>query len=389
MSSNNGTVTTPVNTPPTTPPILNSEPVLETEKLITFIDEQIPSGESFFNNLETFTNTSGTDIAIASTYRHGPSGYNFEDKVQIQVISASGSIAQINLPQLSVYRWGWKAVNSVSPNVCFLSNSRDNGKDKLYYLVYCNGPIGFRSYILSLNTTAKILSVALDTTEFIYDIKINHQDELVYLTHSYDASTTLFTYTLKKYPAAQVIDSVVSNQLNGFSLSNVNIIQNPNGDYLINLVKSVSDTYSFALYSFASNSMQTLNLTRNATQFLQDKDTKKVFYYNSGSSQLASGLFSINLSNSNDTKQSEDVNYIYKYQSLGEGLFTKYGMPYGTSKGLAWFSYDEGKSFKEILNTPAQTNQIVRTINKEMYLVGVNQYSNNRVVATLYKLKEH
>lgn len=390
MSSNTGVG----NTTPTTPltpatPVINGEPILETEKLTTLIDEQIPSNEMFYNNLDTFTNTAGTDVAVASTYRHGINGQNFEDKVQIQVISASGSVAQINLPQLSSYRWGWKAVNSISPNICYISHAKDNRKEKIMYLVLCNGPIGFKSYVLSLNTNSKILSVALETPEFIYDIAFNNQDELVYLTHSYNISTTLFTYALKRLPTQQTITSVTSNQLNGFSLSNPNIMQNSNGEYFINVLKSASGVNSFALYHFASGSLQSLNLSRNVYSFLQDKDTKRLFYYNFGFSTFTNALFNIDLSTSNEMKHSENNMYIYKYQSLGKGIITKYGMPYGTAKGQAWISYDEGKNFKEIVNAPAQTNEIVRTANNDMYLVGVDQLSANRAVASIHKLKEH
>lgn len=387
LSSNTGTGNVPL-APPNTPTPVNAEPVLETEKLTTLIDEQIPTYETFFNNLDTFTNTLGTNIVVATSYRHGANAQNFEDKVQIQMISASGSVTNINLPQLSQYRWGWKAVNSVVPNICFLANSKDNGLDQLYYSVNCNGPIGFKNYILSLNPNSKILSVVMELNQFVYDMRFNQQDELIYLTNYYEASTSSFTYLLKKSPTGQTVASVNTNQLNGFNLSNAVLMQNANGEYIINLVKNVSGSNTYAFYSFSSNSLQEVSISRVAMDFLQDKDSKKIFYYNLGSQQLSSGLFNINLATSSETKLSEDGNYIYRYQSLGSGIITKYGMPYNTSDGKAWISYDEGKAFKEIINPPAQTNQIVRTTGKEMYLVGVNQYSNSRVVATLYRLKE-
>lgn len=386
QSSQTGSGSNPLAAPPT-PSQVNTEPLLETEKLITLIDEQIPANEIFFNSLETFTNTVGTNIAVATSYRHGPDGHNFEDKVQIQVVSATGSVSDIHLPQLSNYRWGWKAVNSVAPNICYIANSKDNGKDQLYYSVVCNGPIGFKNYILSLDTNNKILSVAMEANQFIYDMRFNQQDELIYLTSHYEQSSSTFTYLLKKSPSGQTIASVNSTQLNGFNLSNSIILQNSSGEYLINVAKNVSGTNTHAFYSFTSNTLQSLTLSRHAMQFIQEKDNKKIFYYNLGSQQLTSGLFNINLSTSSETKLSEDSNYIYKYQSLGSGIITKYGMPYNTSVGKAWISYDEGKTFKEVLNTPAQTSEIVRTASKDMYLVGVNQYSNNRIVASIYRLK--
>ncbi|MEQ1723383.1 MAG: hypothetical protein ABL930_09425 [Pseudobdellovibrio sp.] len=341
-----------------------------------------------YNNLETFFNSAGSDLAVVSTYRHATTVANFEDKVRMQVISASGSISEINLPTVTPYRWGWKNVNSVAQPMCYFVRSIDNLKGQIYYLVFCNGNIGFKSYIFSLNTTTKMLSTLVETSDMVHNISINQQDELVYITHRYESATQDFTYTLRKYVNNSVIGTVKLSELSGFVFSNVVILQNQSGEYFVNLFKSAQPVNTYGFYSFSSKTIKVApSFTRNITELFQDSVTKKLYYF-SFAPQQTNMFFNISLSNFAETKNSEDTRYIYKHQVLGNGIVTKYGQEYNSGpQGHAWISYNEGKSFKEILNVPLQTNQILKTINNEYYLLGVNQFSGTRVIASVYKLK--